>query len=130
MASKLSNEHVKLLRETHLAQVVTLLEDGSPHIAPVWVDTDGEHIVINSEEGRVKINNMRRDPRVSVGVFDAANPYSRVLNVRGNVVEITSEGAREHIDDLSEKYVGKRPYGAHNPDRDRLVIKIKPEHVY
>jgi PPOX class probable F420-dependent enzyme len=130
MAAKLTEDHVKLLREKHLAQIVTLMKDGSPHISPVWVDTDGENIVINSQEGRVKVNNIRRDPRVAVGVFDPANSYSRVLNVRGKVIEITGEGARDHIDFLSQKYTGKAIYGAHNPDKPRLIIRIKPERVY
>lgn len=130
MAAKLTEEHVKLLREKHLAQVVTLMSDGSPQISPVWVDTDGENVLINSEEGRVKIENLRRDPRVAVGVYDAANPYTRVLNVKGTVVEMSAENAREHIDFLSEKYTGVRPYSNHNPDRARLILKIRPDRVY
>ncbi len=130
MAAQLTEEQVKLLKEPHLAQVVTIMKDGSPQITPVWVDTDGEHVVINSEDGRVKTSNIRRDPRVAVGVYDAANPYTRVLNVRGRVVDISEEGGREHIDDLSEKYNGVRPYPNHNPDRPRLIIKIKPESIY
>ena len=86
--------------------------------------------MINTEEGRVKTVNIRRDPRVAVGVYDSANPYTRVLNVRGTVVEITAENARDHIDDLSEKYNGVRPYPMHNPDRDRLIVKIKPDRIY
>lgn len=130
MAAKLNGEQVALLKEKHLAQLVTLMRDGSPHIAPVWVDTDGEHILVNTEEGRVKTGNMRRDPRVALGVYDAANPYTRVVNARGTVVGITAEGAREHIDDLSEKYNGVRPYPNHNPDRDRLIVRIRPDRIY
>lgn len=130
MAAQLTEEHVQLLKEKHLAQVVTLMKDGSPQITPVWVDTDGEHVIINSEDGRVKMRNVRRDPRVAVGVYDAANPYTRVLNIRGRVVDISAENAREHIDDLSERYNGVRPYPNHNPDSPRLIIKIKPESIY
>ena len=130
MAAQLTDEHVKLLKEPHLAQVVTVMKDGSPQISPVWVDTDGEHVIINTEDGRVKTRNMRRDPRVAVGVYDASNPYTRVLNVRGKVVGITEENGREHIDDLSEKYNGVRPYPNHNPDRPRLIVKIKPDSIY
>ncbi len=106
------------------------MEDGSPQISPVWVDTDGEHVLINTEEGRVKTNNIRRDPRVAIGIYDAANPYTRVLNVRGTVVDITSENARDHIDALSEKYNGVRPYARHNADRNRLIMKIRPDRIY
>ncbi len=130
MSAQLDHEQVKLLREKHLAQLVTVMKDGSPHISPVWVDTDGEHVVINTQVARVKTRNMRRDPRVAVGVYDPENPYSRVLNVRGRVVEITEENARDHIDDLSEKYNGVRPYPNHNPDKPRLIVKIMPESIY
>ena len=130
MAARLTDEHIKLLDEKHLAQLVTIMEDGSPHIAPVWVDTDGEHVVINTQEGRVKTRNITRDPRVAVGVYDAANPYTRVLNIRGQVVEITADNAANHIDDLSEKYNGVRPYPNHDPDRSRLIVKIKPDSIF
>ena len=130
MAAKLTDEQQALLREKNLAQVVTLMADGSPQISPVWVDTDGEHVVINSEDGRVKVRNMRRDPRVAVGIYDSKNPYTRVLNIRGRVVELDPKGAKEHIDFLSEKYDGVTPYPNHNPNRPRLIIKILPERVY
>ncbi len=130
MPAQLTDEQVKLLRETHLAQIVTLMTDGSPQISPVWVDTDGEHVIINSEDGRVKVRNMRRDPRVAVGVYDAANPYTRVLNIRGTVVEMSTEGAAEHIDFLSDKYDGVTPYPNRSEERPRLIIKIRPDRIY
>jgi PPOX class probable F420-dependent enzyme len=130
MSAMLTPDHVRLLKEPHLAQFVTLMRDGSPHIAPLWVDTDGTHVVINTEEGRVKVRNMRRDPRVAISVYDPAKPYARVLNVQGRVVEITAEGAAGHIDFLAEKYTGNRPYRAHNPDRSRLIVKILPEKIH
>lgn len=130
MPAQLLPEHVQLLREPHLAQFVTLMKDGSPHIAPLWVDTDGTHVVINTEEGRVKVSNIRRDPRVAISVYDPEKPYARVLNVQGRVVEITADGAAEHIDDLAEKYTGRRPYPAHNPDRSRLIVKIAPDSIH
>ncbi|HCV27627.1 MAG TPA: PPOX class F420-dependent oxidoreductase, partial [Dehalococcoidia bacterium] len=61
----LSSEQIALLKEPHIAQVVTLMADGSPQISPVWVDTDGTDILINTALGRVKTNNMERDPRVA-----------------------------------------------------------------
>ena len=130
MAAQLTEEQIQLLNEKHLAQVVTLMADGSPHISPVWVDTDGENVVINVQEGRVKLRNMRRDPRVAISVYDAANPYTRVLNVRGRVTGITPENGAAHIDDLSDKYDGVRPYPNHDPDRPRQVITTKPDRIY
>ncbi len=130
MPAKLTKQQVELLREPHIAQFVTLNKDGSPHIAPVWIDTDGEVIIVNTAEGRVKVRNVRRDPRVAVSVFDAKQPYARVLNVTGKVVEITKEGAEAHIDDLNFKYNGKRPYGAHSATEPRLILKIVPEKIH
>ncbi len=130
MAAQLSNEQVQLLREPYIAQFVTIMKDGSPQISPVWVDTDGKNVLVNVEEGRVKLKNVRRDPRVAISIYDPANPYTRVVNVRGTVVEITQDGAADHIDDLSDKYNGVRPYPAHNPERPRLILKIRPDSVY
>ncbi len=126
---KLSDPQIEFLKKPHIAQFVTLMADGSPQITPVWVDTDGEHVLINSENGRVKLRNIRRDPRVAVGVYDPENSYSRVLNISGRVVEITDEGAADHIDFLSEKYTGNRPYSNHNPDSPRLILKIAPDRI-
>ncbi len=126
---KLTDRQIAFLKEPHIAEFVTLMKDGSPQITPVWIDADGGHILVNSEEGRLKVRNVKRDPRVAIGIYDPENSYTRVLNVRGRVVEITTDGAAENIDDLSEKYNGVRPYPNHNPDRPRLLLKILPEHI-
>ncbi len=130
MPQKLTEKQVALLKEPHLAQFVTLNKDGSPHIAPVWVDTDGKNVIINTADGRVKVKNIRRDPRVAVGVYDPKNPYMRVLNVQGKVVEVTKKGAEEHIDDLNFKYNGKWPYPMHDPKWPRMILKIQPEKIH
>jgi PPOX class probable F420-dependent enzyme len=122
MPARLTDEQIALLREPHLAQFVTLMKDGSPHIAPVWVDTDGAHVIVNTAEGRQKVRNIRRDPRVAVAVYDPKNPYTRVLNLTGKVVEITREGAEAHIDDLNFKYNGRRPYASHDPAHPRQIV--------
>jgi len=123
----LSSEQIALLKEPHIAQVVTLMADGSPQISPVWVDTDGTDILINTALGRVKTNNMERDPRVAVGVYDPVNSYSRVVNVRGHVNEISEEGADAHIDSLAKKYSGADTYGGRNPAETRVIIRISPD---
>ena len=127
--ARLTDAQVEFLRQPYIAEFVTLMKDGSPQISPVWIDTDGEHVLVNTAEGRVKTRNVRRDPRVAVGVYDPENTYSRVLNIRGRVVEITAEGAVDSIDDLSEKYNGVRPYPNHNPAQPRLLLKILPDRI-
>ena len=99
MATKLSEGVKKLLEAPNFANLATLMPDGSPQVTPVWVDFDGTHVLVNTAEGRQKPRNVRHDPRVAVSVFNHENPYS-YAEVRGRVVEITAEGAEEHIDAL------------------------------
>ncbi|MBI4219019.1 MAG: PPOX class F420-dependent oxidoreductase [Chloroflexi bacterium] len=129
MPVTLSADQVNLLEEPHIGVVATLNRDGSPQLTPVWVDTDGTHVIFNTAEGRVKSRNMRRDNRVAITVFDPAKAYERVLNVHGRAVVITQEGAEKHIDQLSQKYTGRTPYPRHDPAHPRLIVKILPERV-
>ena len=108
--------------------LTTLMKDGSPQLTPVWFKADEKFIYINSAVGRVKDRNMRRDPRVAFVIFDPKNPY-RYLQVRGKVVDITTEGARDHIDALAKKYTGAQKYSSSNPDEVRVMYTILPEKV-
>ena len=120
---------LKLISEPHIAQLVTLRSDGSPQISPVWVDTDGTNILVNTATGRVKTNNIRRDSRVAISVFDPENPYSRVVNITGVVSDIKESGAMEHIDKLSKKYTGQETFPGHNEKETRLIVTIKPTRI-
>ena len=101
----------------------TLMPDGSPQVTPVWFNVDGDHILINSAEGRQKDRNMRARPRVAMTIMDPRQPY-RYLQVRGKVVGITTEGAAAHIHVLSNKYHG-RDYDL--PEGQiRVTYKIRP----
>src|SRR5215211_1016430 len=129
-ADKLSPGAMKLLQEKQLAQLATVMKDGSPQVTPVWVDIepDGGHVLINTAEGRVKSRNTEREPRVAVSVVDAQNPY-RLAVVRGRIVERRHEGADQHIDKLARKYIGAETYPWRNPSEQRVILRIKPEHV-
>jgi PPOX class probable F420-dependent enzyme len=129
-AEKLSPGAVKLLQEKQIAQLATTMKDGSPQVTPVWVDveSDGSHVLINTAEGRVKSRNTERDPRVAVSVVDSANPY-RLAVVRGRIVERRHEGADQHIDKMAQKYLGQESYPWRNPQEQRVILRIKPEHV-
>jgi len=119
----LSEQLLTLLRRPSTCYLATLMPDGSPQLTQTWVDTDGEHIIINSVEGHVKTLNVRRDPRVAVTVSDPANP-SRYVQVRGEVVEITNDSAADHIESLAQKYLGG-PYpwfGGRDQVRVKFVI--------
>jgi PPOX class probable F420-dependent enzyme len=122
--------HLDLLKEETraFAYLGTLMAGGAPQVTPVWFNTDGEHILINTAEGRVKERNMRARPHVAVCIADPANPY-RYLQIRGKVVECTTRGADEHIDRLSKKYTGNPKYPWRQGDEKRVIFKIAPEKI-
>ena len=119
---------MNLFQKRAFAHLATLMPDGRPQVTPVWCDFDGTYIRVNSARGRQKDRNMRRDPRVSLSIQDPDNPY-RYLEVRGRVVEITEEGADDHIDSLARKYLGMDRYPNRRPGEVRVIYKIKPEHT-
>jgi PPOX class probable F420-dependent enzyme len=104
------------------------MPDGSPQNTQVWVETDGEHILVNTAEGRQKVKNVRRDPRVAVNVVDPTNAW-RIASGRGRVVDVTTEGADQLIDELAKKYLGEDAYMNRQPGEVRLTIKIAPEKI-
>jgi PPOX class probable F420-dependent enzyme len=115
----------ELCRGPNFGTITTLLGDGSPATHVMWVDCDDEHVLLNTETGRAKYRNVRRDPRVSVVVWQADDPLHYV-EVRGPVVEtVTGPEARAHIDALSMKYVGT-PYKGKIAS-ERVILKIAPE---
>lgn len=119
--------HDLLRDETRaLLSLATLMPDGTPQVTPVWFNYDGEHILVNSAKGRVKDRNMRARPDVACLIVDPDNPY-RYVQIRGRVVEITEEGAVEHINDLHFKYRGQRGYPV--GDQIRVIYKIRPASV-
>jgi PPOX class probable F420-dependent enzyme len=128
MANAISPGFQKLLQEPAYCQLATLMPDGSPQITQVWVETDGEHILINTAEGRQKERNVQRDPRVAVNVVDPANAW-RIAMVRGRVVEITTAGADQLIDQLAKKYLNEDTYPFRRPEEVRVTLKILPEKI-
>jgi PPOX class probable F420-dependent enzyme len=108
--------------------LATLMKDGSPQVTPVWFDTEGDHIRINTADGRIKDKNMSSRPQVALVIADPDNAY-RYLQIRGKVVERTLDGAEEHIDTLNMKYHGNPHYANHRPDKPRVIYKILPVKV-
>lgn len=105
--------------------LATVNDKGAPQVTPIWFDTDGEHILVNTNEGRIKDRNMKAHPQVAMVIQDPADPY-RYLGLRGEVVSYTTEGADEHINKLSLRYDGK-PW-TYRPGQKRIIFKIKPTH--
>jgi PPOX class probable F420-dependent enzyme len=122
--------HQDLLKDETKAFVylATLMLDGSPQVTPVWFNTDGEHILINTAQGRIKDRNMRARPRVALCIADPGDPY-RYLQIRGQVVEFTTEGADAHIDALAGKYTSTPKYTFGKTGEKRVTYKILPEKV-
>ena len=104
------------------------MPNGQPQVTPVWCDFDGSHVIVNSAKGRQKDRNMRTDSRVSLAISDPDNPY-RYLEVRGTVVEITEDGADDHIDSMAKKYMGVDKYPYRQPGEVRVVYKIEAPKV-
>ena len=120
----LTDEDLALLSEPQLAHVATIEADGTPHVTPVWVDTDGEHIVFNTAKGRQKYNNMERNPVVAVSVVDKADDF-RTLWIKGTA-EFVTEGADAHIDRMAKKYLGQDTYPFRQPGEERVIVRITP----
>jgi PPOX class probable F420-dependent enzyme len=103
--------------------LATLMPDGSPQVTPVWFDSDGEYILVNTAEGRIKDKNMRARPKVAMTIQDPNDKY-RYLGIRGEVVSYTAKGGDEHIDKLSRRY-DNTPWKLRE-GQTRIIFKIKP----
>ena len=108
--------------------LATILSDGTPQLTPVWFNVDGDFIQLNSAKGRVKDVNMRERPQVALVIHDQKIPL-RYAQVRGRIVEISGEGARQHINDLSKKYTGNKEFKLKDPNEVRLIYKLLPEKI-
>lgn len=118
----------QLFEGKNFAHVATLMKDGSPQVTLVWSDIDGDRIIVNTAEHRAKPRNVRRDPRVAISIADQQRP-ERAAFIRGRVVEITREGAEDHIDKMARKYRGDERYMDHSPDRPRVLLYIEADHI-
>jgi PPOX class probable F420-dependent enzyme len=119
----------RLLKEAVYGQIATLMPDGSPQITQVWLDTDGTHLLVNTVATHQKVRNVRRDPRVAVNVHDPRQPW-RIANIRGEVIEVTSDGAEEHIHALAKKYLGVDQYPFGRGGQQRVLFKIRPAKIH
>jgi PPOX class probable F420-dependent enzyme len=105
------------------------MPDGSPQTTQTWVDTDGQHVVVNTVQTHLKVKNIQRDARVSVAVCDASN-FARYYAVRGRVVKMTTDGGAEHIEALSRRYTGG-PYAWYGGrDQVRVILTIAAEKIH
>jgi PPOX class probable F420-dependent enzyme len=132
MANTIPNTHIDLLQTPVHGVLTTIMPDGAPQSSIIWVDYDGEYILINTTLERQKGQNMQVNPKVTVLVIDPKDS-SRWIEVRGHVFEITQEGAEAHADKLTRRYCRNKEhfYGDIYPveqkqKETRVVVKIRP----
>ena len=125
----MDDKAVKLFQDKNLVFISTLMKDGSPQLSPVWANYEDEHILVNTAEGRIKHQNVLRDPRIAVSVVSKNNPLD-MTTIRGKVVEIIPDPEYTHADRLTLQYMGRDHYPFKRKDEKRIIFKIKPERVF
>ncbi|MBO0911320.1 MAG: PPOX class F420-dependent oxidoreductase [Acidobacteria bacterium] len=126
MSQAIPDKYRDLFTKRAFGSLGTMMPDGTPQVTPVWVDLDGDLVVVNTAKGRQKDRNMRRDPHVALAIIDPDNPY-RYLEIRGRVAEISEDGADAHIDKMAKKYLGADKYPYRQSGEVRVMFKIRPE---
>jgi PPOX class probable F420-dependent enzyme len=118
-----------LLRRPAIGYLATSMPDGSPQLTQVWVDTDGKHVLVNTVRGTQKLRNVEQDPRVAVAVSDPDDP-SRYFAVRGRVLHSRTEGAVDHVEALSHRYLGAPYPWYEGRDEVRVLLTISVDRVH
>ena len=123
-----SKEYLDLLKDETKAFLflATTMPDGSPQVTPIWFNVDDDYILINTNEGRIKDRNMKTRPKVALVIQDPKTPY-RYVQLRGEIAERTTQGADEHINQLSLKY-DNEPW-KYREGQKRIIYKIRPNHI-
>jgi PPOX class probable F420-dependent enzyme len=125
--TSIPDSHLDLLESEAVGVFGTVNADGTPHLTPVWVDHDGDDVLVNTATGRRKTVNVRERPVAGLCVLDPTDPY-RYLTAWGEVVEVTTEGAVEHIHALSRRYFG-RDYDLAGEAGERVLVRVRPDSV-
>lgn len=134
MPLTIPESHIDLFEKPIPVVATTIMPDGQPQSTVVWANYDGEFVKLNTAVGRQKDKNLRRDNRITLAIIDPEDPY-RWIEVRGKAVEITEEGAKDHIHELARMYTGQPGYYGHFAPAERehqeirLLIKVMPLRV-
>ena len=121
-------EFEDLFQGDALAQIATLRGDGTPHLTPIWIDLEGDRVLVNTRADRLKAGHMQRNANVAVSIVDPANPY-RYLSVTGVVESVKEAGAMSHMDRLAARYLRVPTYPWAQPGERRLLFRIRPTRV-
>jgi PPOX class probable F420-dependent enzyme len=117
----------KIVQDKAYGHVITHNASGNPHVTMVWLDADGDQVVFNTAEGRIKPRNLRRDPRITISVQDRNDPQSYMV-FHGKAT-VSEAGADEHIDKLAKRFLGADKYPFRRPGEKRLVVRIKVDRI-
>lgn len=117
----------KLFSDKNFGTVVTRRADGSPHSTPVWVDTDGDHVMFNTNTVRAKYKHLKRDPWIAITVLPSDDLQSGYVTVYGKAVAFDNDEANAHIDRMAKKYLGQDTYPWLQEGEQRIIIKVQPE---
>lgn len=126
--AEFSKAALALIERPVLGHLATVNRAGEPRVTPLWIDHDGNDVLVNTAQGRVKANDMGKDAKVAMSIVAPDDPYLAVA-FRGTVVDVTTEGADDHIDRLAKKYLGVDTYPMRQPGEVRLTIRIRPERI-
>jgi PPOX class probable F420-dependent enzyme len=127
MAIALPQSVKKILEDKAYGHVITFNASGKPQVTMVWVDVDGDEVVFNTAEGRLKPKNLRRDPRVAISVQDRNDPQSYA--VFHGTASLTEAGADAHIDKLAKRFLGADKYPFRQPGEKRLMVRVKVDRI-
>lgn len=127
MALTLPESVRKLLADKAYGHVITFNPSGTPQVTMVWMDVDGNQAVYNTAEGRIKVRNLRKDPRIIVSVQNRNEPQSYVC-LTGKAT-LTDEGAEANIDKLAKRFLGLDTYPWRAPGEKRILVRIDVEKI-
>jgi len=126
----LTDKSRTLIDAPNYAFLATVDDDGAPQVSPVWIDRDGDTILVNTAAGRVKDRNMRREPRIAISIPSGGDFYDKV-DIRGHVVDLVEgEEAERHIDKLAKKYTGEDTYPNRKEGERRVIFRIEPDRIH
>jgi len=127
--TNLDDRDRELLAARNFVNVSTLRPDGTILSVPIWVDVDGDSVVLNTAEGRTWPENIRRSGTATLTVQNLENPYE-YLTITGHLAEDTKDGADAHIDKMAQKYLGQDTYPYRQDGEERVIMRIAPDRVY
>lgn len=127
MALTLPESVRNLLADKAYGHVITFNPSGTPQVTMVWMDVDGNQAVYNTAEGRIKVRNLRKDPRIIVSVQNRNEPQSYVC-LTGKAT-LTEAGAEANIDKLAKRFLGLDTYPWRAPGEKRILVRIDVEKI-